>query len=118
LVHSLFKDYHTCARSYSPPPLLAPSPYRHARKKLLKKPQLRLLKPLMVLPMQLPKPPEMLLTLPVMPLTPLQTLPATPWLPNNLVIQAFGLEIARARRVIPARLFAGPFRKSIDSVSD
>lgn len=73
MVHSLFKDTHSCARSFSPPPLPAlPSLSRPARR--------RLTKPLKALP---PKPPKLLtplLALPRKPLTPLPALPPKPLL--------------------------------------
>ncbi|MEY4722267.1 MAG: hypothetical protein RIQ46_1992 [Pseudomonadota bacterium] len=74
MVHSLFKDTHSCARSFSPPPLPAlPSLSRPARR--------RLTKPLKALP---PKPPKLLtplLALPRKPLTPLPALPPKPLTP-------------------------------------
>lgn len=67
VVHSLFKEYHTCARSFSLLPLPAPlSLSRPARKRLLKPPklQLKLLpKPLLKLLLQ----PTLLLLQPMLP---------------------------------------------------
>ena len=91
MVHSLFKEYHTCARSFSLLPLPAPlSLSRLARKRLLKK----LLSLLMLLqPMPLPLQPmqwvlqlKLLLLQPTLPLRqptllqPLRKLLATPLL--------------------------------------
>jgi hypothetical protein len=67
VVHSLFKEYHSCARSFSLlPPLLALSLSRPARLKRLKTPP----PPLRKLP---PTPLTLLRTLPPTPLAPLLT---------------------------------------------
>ena len=82
LVHSLFKEYHSCARSFSL--LLLPAPLslcRPARRKRLKKPPPKPLKPLRTL---LPSPPTLLRTplLPPPTLLPLlRPLPPTPLRP-------------------------------------
>jgi hypothetical protein len=52
VVHSLFKEYHSCARSFSPPPLLALLSLCRPAVRRLKKPLLPKL-----LPTLLPKPP-------------------------------------------------------------
>jgi hypothetical protein len=94
----LFKEYHTCARSFSLLPLPALSPFRPARRKPLKKPLPTLLlkppklltlpppKPPMppkALPTRLPKPPKALLTPPLALPTLLLVLLLTPLLPSN-----------------------------------
>jgi hypothetical protein len=76
VVHSLFKEYHTCARSFSlllPP--LAFSLSRPARTRLKK-----LLKPLLTPPLRMP--PTWRATLPLL----LRMLLATPWAPLRVLL--------------------------------
>jgi hypothetical protein len=85
VVHSLFKEYHTCARSFSLLPLPAPlSLSRPARKRLLKKllSLLMLLQPmpLPLLPTLLPLLLKLLLLQPTLPLRQLTLLPLQPTL--------------------------------------
>lgn len=68
MVHSLFKEYHSCARSFSllPPPLAfsLSRPARRILKKLLKKPLKLLLRTLRTPPVKPSLPPRKLLTPP------------------------------------------------------
>jgi hypothetical protein len=82
LVHSLFKDYHKCARSFLPP-LSHSAPFRSllarkARRTLLKLPPPKLLLTLLpvwkLLKAPLPKPVPLLLKLVLLLLTPLPLL--------------------------------------------
>lgn len=82
VVHSLFKEYHSCARSFSL--LLLPAPLslcRPARRKRLKTPLLPLRKPPLTPPPTLLLPPPTLLPPPPTLLLPLRALPPMLLLP-------------------------------------